>query len=199
MTRPTPSLGLLNRPREGHVGAAGLSRPLPLRRPSLPHCPCEDTRGNHARCSSAPCRTAGAPLPAGPRQPPGKRLFGTPLAWLLRAGSDQSWADSGPPMAGGHCNDRLGALCRITGHVSLGLPRCTDAGARSGDNLPKVTQYVRGTTRTGTPTFCGTFQVHTSWCPEPLELASWTLGKSQGQGKGVGVPPCRHGPLGNLG
>lgn len=62
---------LRTRPRNGNVGAGGLSQPQPLcRPPPCPHCPWEDTRGSHVRCSSAPCWTPGVMPPGRPSPAP---------------------------------------------------------------------------------------------------------------------------------
>lgn len=140
------------------MGAGGLSQPQPLYHPSpCPHCPWEDTRGNRARCSSAPCWTLGAmlrPAPPPPRRPLGR--VGTSPAWLSGLIQTPGLADSVQPMAEQHCNNR-GTLSKITERAGL---RGLLLGRTLG--LEKVKTYPRshstsGTTGTGTQTSCGTF------------------------------------------
>lgn len=118
------------------VGAAGLSQPLPLRRPPRPRCPWKNARGT-ARSAAAPPagRRALRSQPA-PRWAPDNRMDPR-RAWLSPAGSDPSGADSGPFRARGWSIDRE-TLSRITRRVG---PRDPLLGRTVG--LERVTTYPR--------------------------------------------------------
>lgn len=90
-------------------------------------------------------------------------------------------AHSGQLMAGQRRNNR-GSFSKITGRAgrrSLLLGRTL--GLERVDDLPKVTQHVWYNRDRDPDVLWNLSGVQTSWFLQPLELASWALGKSRGQ------------------